>query len=996
MKRRTVLFQMVALGAVAAVPGRAAAATGERLSGYAGHTADGRSVTVTTATGQRLKLTAYGDQIVRVHAVRNGEDFFADTRYEMVVPANHAGMAGSLTVVDGGDFLTITTGAPDGIRIVLRKNPVLLEFSHRGTGALLAKETSTAGITWGGPDSSVVTESFAAPAPDERFVKAGHGFYGRSPRLDRTGDVVAHNYGTSARPDAEQAPAIVPFYLSSKGYGVFVNTTFDTTFTFGRAGVYEFSADGHDTGGVRPQLDYFLINGPEFAKVLDRYTQLTGRPRLPQLSIFGLHLSDKAFPDVSDQNWWRNKITQHRNAGFPFDHQVNDNRWREGTGAWSGSWFQFSTVRWPDPAGYRAWAAANGVTVTLDYNRNNSNEMAGWIGGPPPGYSFQPGDLTAVRDSDAVPDWSNPATRAWVWSVFWSKALDPALKYPGDGLWLDETDQMGPIPYTAATASGRTWSETRNGYLFDLHKGVGQEGWDRGTLAKRPWTWSRGASAGQQRFGHYWTGDIQSTYGEMRDQIRGMQAAGLGGFPFANIDGGGFHGDPTTGLISDPLYRNWAAAWSSLSPIWRPHSATNTATQGLSASRWPLDQNATNQADFRKYGQLRYTLMPYLYTVARQAGATGMPMARAMVIDYQNRAPAYTHDLQYLWGPSILVAPLTSDGGATQQIWLPAGDTWYNFWSDTRHTGSDAADLAYVTRTGEIPLFVKAGAILPRYPYAQSTAYLNKRQLELDVYSGANGTFDLVEDDGVSEAYRLGNASSVTNLAFTTAATRVVIRHPQGTYAGAPAARRYLVRFHGLSTPVGMRVNGGAALPAYTSEAAALINGAGTAWDAARRVLSVVTAAIPAVVGGGVAATVEPSGTPYPPVTGGTVYPAESAALGGAVIDTLHPDYTGTGYVDFADSAGSGGFVEWTVNVPAAGVRTLAFRYANGGTGNRPLSISVNGASVQSALAFNPTGDWNTWQTTSFPTALPAGNAVRIRATTTGSNGANLDSLTVT
>ncbi|WCN79572.1 TIM-barrel domain-containing protein [Micromonospora sp. LH3U1] len=1001
MKRRSVLGMAAGLsiGTVAAAPGRAEAAPGEQLGNYASHLTDARSVTVTSVTGQRLRITAYGNQIVRVRAVRSGETFFADTRYEMVVPANHAGMGGSLSVSDSGATLTVLTGAADGIRIVLQKNPLRLEFYHRATGALLAKEDATQSIAWGGTNNSVVTEAFVPPPVDEHFVKAGHGMYGRSPRIDRTGDVVSHNYGAG---NDDQAPAIVPLYLSTKGYGVFFNTTFDTTFSFasGTGKNYAFSADDHGTAGVRPQMDYFLINGPQFAKLLDRYTQLTGRPRLPQLSIFGLHMSDKTFPGVSDQSWWRTKITQHRSAGFPFDHQVNDNRWRAGSGGWSGSWFEFDPGRWPDPAGYEAWAAANGVTVTLDYNRNNSSRMAGWVGGPPPGYSFKASDLTRVSDNGSVPDWSNPATRAWVWNVFWSKALDPALGYPCDGLWLDETDQMGPIPFNADTANGRKWSELRNAYFFYLLKGVGEEGWDPQTAghigaAKRPWTWSRSASAGQQRYGHYWTGDIASTYDEMRQQIRGMLTGGLGGFPYSNVDGGGFHGG-AGGLISEPFYRNWPAAWSSLSPIWRPHGQSNTATQGPVASRWPLDQSPIIQADFRKYGELRYTLLPYIYSLAHEAAATGMPMARAMVIDYQSRPNAYAHDLQYMWGPSLLVAPVTSDGGATQNVWLPAGATWYNFWADIKHVGTDSADLPYVTRTGEIILFVKAGAILPKYPYAQSTAFLSKRQLELEIYAGADGSFNLVEDDGTTESYRVTGARSTTALTYTDAATRTTIAHPQGTYAGAPAARRYVVRIHGLTSPVGMRVNGGGTLPSYNSEATAITSGGGTVWDGTRKILSVVTPSIPSVVGGGVAATVEPSGSAFPAATGGTVYQAELALVSRGVIDTRHPDYTGTGFVDLPDSSATGAYIQWTVAVPAAGTRTLTIRYANGSGANRPLAISVNGATVNSALPFNPTGSWSTWSTTSFTASLPAGSQIAVRATITGSSGANIDSLTIT
>ncbi|MGW2283007.1 TIM-barrel domain-containing protein [Streptomyces sp. NPDC001770] len=1006
IKRRTLLTTAagaLAGGAVTSMSHRAAAADAqEQLSDYAKHTSEGaRSVTVTSVTGQRLRLTAYGEQMVRVSAARAGEDFFSDTRYEMVQPESHTALGGSLKLTATTDTLEIRTAAADGLRIVLRKKPLRLEFYSLATGTLLAREDATRSISWSGTNHTIATAAFVPPPSDERFLKAGHGVLGRAPRLDRTGDTVSHNYADAAaaadNPN-DQAPAIVPFYLSNKGYGVFFNTTFDTTFNFGGSNGYGFFADGHDSGGVSPQLDYFLINGPRFAQLLDRYTQLTGRPRLPQRSVFGLQLSDKNFADVSDQNWWREKITQHRAAGFPFDHQVNDNRWREGSGSWSGSWFEFSHERWPDPAGYQKWAAANGVTVTLDYNRNNTNEMAGWKGGPPPGYSLAAADLKNVKESNAVPDWSNPDTRAWVWKVFWDKALNPTLQFPGDGLWIDEVDDLGGIPYTAKMADGRTWAEARNAYFLHVHKAVGQEGWDpdgAGHIgaAKRPWNWSRGATAGQQRYGHYWTGDISSTYNEMRNQIRGMQTAGLGGFPFANIDGGGF-GDGN--LISDAFYRNWPAGWSSFAPIWRPHGTASTKDRGKQASRWPLDQSTQARADFAKYGQLRYGMMPYIYTLAHQANATGMPMARAMVIDYQDRPQAYTHDLQYMWGPSLLVAPVTSDGGTVQQIWLPAGTTWYNFWADIKHTGSDTADLPYTTRTGETPLFVKAGAILPRYPYAQSSAYLTKRQLEMDVYAGADGAFEIVEDDGVTEAYRTGDRTSVTRLTYTNASRRVVIAHPKGTYDGAPDGRRYVIRVHGLDTPVGMRINGGATLSAFTSEAAALLSdsGAGSVWNAGAKILTVVTPEISVITNGGNAVTVEPSGGSFPDVGGGTVYQAENARLDSTfAIDTSHPGYTGTGYADFTGTS-AGSTIAWTVAVTAAGQKRLVVRYANGSGADRPVTIDVNGKKA-GTLAMSPTGSWDTWATNSVTAELPQGNDVTVRVILTQSQGANIDSLTL-
>ena len=987
----------IAVGAAAgagiqALPANAAQAV-ETLTDYGSHTSTGRGVTITSTTGQHLKITAYGDHIVRVQSIRGGETFFADDRYAMVDPANHAGMGGTLGIVDDGDSFSLTTAAADGVLVVVRKNPLRVEFYSKSGGTLLAKEDATHSMSWSGDNNSVIKQTFVPAAAGEHFFKGGHGLFGRAPKVDRTGDIVAHNYPLRTAA-ADQAPAIVQFYLSSNGYAVFVNTTFDTTFNFGNGGTYEFSADDHNTSGVRPQLDYFVINGPEFAHLLDRYTQLTGRPRFPQIGIFGLQLSDKNFPDVSDENWWMSRITTLRNAGFPFDVQVNDNRWRAGSGALYGSWFEFSSVRWPDPAAFKRWADENGVLTALDYNRNNSNEMAGWVAGPPPGYSFQPADLVNVSQSDAVPDWSNPATRAWVWNVFWTKAFDPSLGFPGDALWLDEPDEMGPIPYDALAANGQRWSELRNAYILYYQQGVGQQGWDPNSAghignAKRPWTFTRGATAGQQRYGHLWTGDIGSDYSEMQQQIRGMQNSGLGGFPYCNIDGGGFQG----GVLSDGRYRNWVSAWSSVSPIWRPHSGGDTGALGLTASRWPIDQSATLQGDFLKYGKLRYTLLPYIYTIAHTAHLTGMPMARAMVIDYQNNTNAYSHDLQYMWGPSIIVMPVTTDtAGATQNVWLPAGDTWYNFWSDAKTVGSDTQDKAYVTRTGEIIMYVKAGSILPRYKYAQSTHFIDKTQLEMDVYSGRDGSFAVYEDDGKTENFRVVSANSLTSLAFTNSAMKVVIGHPVGTYDGAPAARRYIVRIHGLSAPIGMRVDNGPTLPAFTSESAAILHGGGQVWDAGKKVLSVVTATVE-VAAGGTAAVVDPSGAAFPTPSAVAVYEAEDAVLSGVARGSQHAGYTGGGYVDYLNPTGD--YVEWTVSVATGGEYLLDFRYANGDTADRPLAISVNDTVVADGQSFPPTGTWTTWGNSCLTAILPAGSPVRIRATTTGSNGSNLDSLTV-
>jgi alpha-glucosidase (family GH31 glycosyl hydrolase) len=942
----------------------------EQIASYSSYQTSGSSLIFTSSTGQKLRITPYGDYMVRVQAVRSGESFFADNYYEMV--ANH-NLGGTLSLVDGGGYFDITTAAADGLKLRLQKNPMRIEYYKKSDGTLLTKDSN--GITW---DGNLLNVELTYDS-NEHFFGLGHGLYGRVNTLDMKGTQVSRNYG-------EQAPLIVPYYLSTKGYGMFLNSTFSNTFNFGSGSIYKFGIDDKGYGG---RMDYFTIVGPEFSQILDRYTQLTGRPRLPQLSIFGLQLSDKGEPSNNGEAWWKNKITTHRNAGYPFDHVVNDNRWRAGTGAWSGSWFEFDATRYPDPAEYKTWCDQNGVTVTLDLNRNNCNECWGWQSS----YNI-PNLPTSVPDYDSCPDYSAQTVRDWNWNLFWTKAFNPALGYAGDALWIDETDQLTGIPDSTILANGRSWAEMENYHLFLIAKAIGQQGWDNENNnspagigeAKRPFIWVRGMTAGGQRYATHWSGDTDVNYTEMAQQIRGMQASGLSGFPYFNHDAGGFQ----TGQ-DDNMYRQWDMAMGSFAPIWRPH--------GPGTSRWPVDRSSVCQQDALTYGKLRYTMMPYIYTYAYLAYATGAPMARAMVFDYQNDPTSYTKDLQYMWGKEILVAPNCSTGNNNVSVWLPNGTSWYDFWDDTKYAGNQT--LSYYAPTGKLPLFVKEGAVIPKYLYAKSTFWLPKDPLVLEIYTGRDGLFTLHEDDGVTEKYRTNNERRSTGITYTQSNITATIGAASGTFNGANPSRSYRLYFHGLSNVIGMKVNG-AALSFFSTEVDALANGSGVVWDQTKKILAVYTSSYSVstqvvVASDGTISTPTPgpTATPTPTPTAtpvGTIYEAENATLSGALAKAENGGYSGTGYADYQNATGD--YVQWTVSVGSAGTYTLEFRHANGGTGDRPLKIEVNGSVVNSSLSFPVTGSWTTWGTVSTSATLNSGNNT-VKASTIGSNGGNIDYLKV-
>ncbi len=735
------------------------------------------SCIITGPQGNRLRITAYGDYMIRVQAVRNNEAFFPDDHYEMVESHN---WPGKLKQTEEEGWLAFSTGVRGGIAVRINKEGMNASFSRNGESIPFLKEKKS--TQW---EADSIRTSFISDT-SEHFTGLGHGYFGRGESIDLRGQRISRNYGTEHR---QQAPLIVPFYLSDKGYGIFLNSTFPNTFDFGNNAGYAFSIQGDG------RMDYFVILGPSFTSILDRYTQLTGRPRLPLKAFFGLALSDKGndhnSPDPSDEQWWKKKITEHRAAGFPLDHIVNDNRWRAGGGQRCLSYFDWDKTRYPDPKEYQQWVKANGLITTLDFNRCIAVQSEGWKP------SFNLPQNEGIDFNTSAPDFTKKEVRDWFWNTMWSKSLNPALRYPGDALWIDEFDEMGKAPVTMKFGNGTTWLEMRNYWFFLVAKSLVQQGWDKSFKGtKRPFVWVRGMTAGAQRYATLWSGDINSTYEDMKTQVRGLQLAGLSGFPFWGHDAGGFHLGESKITPGDSMYSQWSMAWGSFTPFWKPH--------GVGKSRWPLDRPEETRKDVKLYAELRYKLMPYIYTYARRANETGLPMARAMVIDYQKDPLAWKYDLQYMWGNELLVAPNCSDSDQVA-LWLPKG-TWYDFWDDHSINGDQVID--YAAPIGKLPLFVKAGSILPMANYALSTAFIHEDTLTLHVYPGKDAAFTLYEDDGVTENYRNRNEKRTTAISFNQSSFSLTIGASAGSYTRSPRQRAYTIVFHGMSRPLCFEVNG--------------------------------------------------------------------------------------------------------------------------------------------------------------------------------------------
>jgi alpha-glucosidase/alpha-D-xyloside xylohydrolase len=314
-----------------------------------------------------------------------------------------------------------------------------------------------------------------------------------------------------------------------------------------------------------------------------------------------------------------------------------------------------------------------------------------------------------------------------------------------DGWWPDDGDEL---PVEARLARHRCYYE---GPLQD-RPGV------------RPWSLHRNGYAGVQRYGGWiWSGDVQSRWATLAAHVPVGINSGLSLTPFWGTDTGGFI--PTREFTGE-LYVRWFQ-FSTFTPIFRSHGRTwklrlpwgwNTGDPGPIETKLSPDpaelHNAAVEPICRKYLELRYSLLPYNYTLTREACDTGLPLMRALWLHYPRDPEAAKLGDEYLWGRDLLVAPVTASGVTERKLYLPEGD-WYDFWTNEQHKGK-----RYLTRAVDlatVPLFVRAGAILPLDPVRQYTAQKKTGPTTLRIYPGANGEFTLYDDDGQSLGYRDGS-----------------------------------------------------------------------------------------------------------------------------------------------------------------------------------------------------------------------------------------------
>jgi len=387
------------------------------------------------------------------------------------------------------------------------------------------------------------------------------------------------------------------------------------------------------------------------------------------------------------------------------------------------------------------------------------------------------------------PDFTREETRRW-WGGLYKELVEAGVR----GFWNDmnepavfvETDRLVDRTMALDALHGERGRQIEHRRVHNVYGMLMAratfEGLRRLRPGERPFVLTRASYAGGHRYAATWTGDNTSNWEHLQLWIPMVLNLGLSGQPFAGPDIGGFGGNP-----SAELYTRFLQA-GVFSPFCRVHSEKG------SRDREPWAFGPEYEAIHRRFIELRYELLPYLYTVFEEATRTGWPVMRPMFLEYPTDRRTYRMDTQFLLGRDLLVAPVLEEGARSVEVYLPEGE-WFDFWTGERVTGP--RHLRVEAPLDRIPLFVRGGAILPMRPVVQYVDEAPINPLVLHVFPSRECAGALYEDDGVSEAYQRGQYAR-TRFGCRMSAEEIAVEIGQREGSYVPPPRAYLLGVHAI------------------------------------------------------------------------------------------------------------------------------------------------------------------------------------------------------
>jgi alpha-glucosidase (family GH31 glycosyl hydrolase) len=729
--------------------------------------------TVNYASGEfKVRLEFCTHTMVRVRITKENE--FRQNEPYMV--ENYAWPNVTIKYNDQIGYIKLETGE---MVIRIYKNPLRIAVFDKENKNIINEDSSSEGFSIN--DTSVNCT---------KTLLAGEHFFGFGERMDyvdRLGTKVNLNVGRGQHKDnrlgaynineANYCP--IPFFMSTKGYGLFFHTTYASAWDMGATSpaTYKFSAEGKE-------LDYYIIYGPEFKTILDQYTQLTGRsPLIPKVA-YGLHVGTYSggtwgYEFLTSQDYVILLAKRLRSIGIPADMLHFDSTWRIFGEIGKGA----TSFEWRKPNFYNPKAlidslkAMNFSYVGLHIRpRFDNSSFFNYLNEAQKlGYTAMEGNKPGE-----IIDFFNPKAVDWWW--------EKGLKQMADlGVNFTKTDE-GSVYGRKAEDSDRTGPQGENARAYhNIYPLV---------YAKAPYTkfseyyktrgynFTREGYAGIQKYPSIFAGDWPSEWEYFLPIIRAGINIGVSGVGYWTHCMGGFERQ------ADPeLYMRWVQ-FGFFSPLAHVFGMDHPGYK----EPWNYGRKAL--ANFIKYDSLRYTLFPYIYSNAHEMYKTGMPLMRSLVLHYQNDTNVYKIEDQYLFGEYIMVAPVVKKDMNLRKIYLPEGE-WYDFWSGNKHNGNQT--IEYTCPEDVLPLLVKGGSIIPSQPEVQ---HLNEKvnSYTIDVYPKGITTFNIYDDDGITTEY-IGGNYSLTKIYCIEEKNKITIRVciPEGKY-NVPL-RTYNLKIHRSTFP---------------------------------------------------------------------------------------------------------------------------------------------------------------------------------------------------
>jgi alpha-glucosidase len=590
-------------------------------------------------------------------------------------------------------------------------------------------------------------------------------------------------------------------------YGVFLDNTTRTYFDMGKTDPsrYTFGAAGGE-------LNYYVFSGGKERSpknILRDYTDLTGRTPLPPLWALGNQQSRWSyFPEARV----REIAKKFRETRTPLDVLYLDIDYMDGYRV-----FTWDKTRFPDPAKLAADLRKDGIRTVLiidpgikvdeNYSVYKEGKAAGHFVKAADGSEFQARVWPGIC---AFPDFTDPKTREWFGSNY-RKHLDEGIA----GFWNDMNEpatfltettpkpdfQHHPLktfPLTVRhVGEGLAGDHARYHNVYGMQMARSTfEGLRTLRPDERPFVLTRAGYAGVQRFSAIWTGDNIASWDHLRLSIPMLANLGVSGVAFVGADVGGFSENP-----SPELYTRWLQA-STLTPFLRSHS------EYVSKPHEPFAFEPRFADINRATIELRYKLLPYIYSLFREHTETGAPVMRPLWFEYPDDQRSYVVEDQYLLGRDLLVAPVVTEGVVKRRVYFPKGDVWVDWWTGQRHEGGK--DLEVDAPLDRLPLFARAGATIPMQGAVQHTGEMASAPLGLVVVAGRDGSGSLYDDAGNGYEYRRG----AYRLMSATLAGNTLRLKRTGDYGGARAIS--FVEFVGLdAAPREVRAGGRVAETAY-------------------------------------------------------------------------------------------------------------------------------------------------------------------------------------